>query len=90
MNNVTNHGYKRLRERSSKSIRQNELALERGLSHEDFSGSFRRYLDKIRLKENYYTKIIVYANKIFIYNKNEDLITVLNIPSKYLKYLRKK
>jgi hypothetical protein len=86
---ITNHGYKRLRERSSKSLRQNELALKRGVSHEHFSGSFRRYLDKVRLKEPYYTKIIVYDNNIFLYNKEGVLITVLKIPSKYLKYLRR-
>ena len=87
---LSKHAEKRLKERSSKSLRQNKLALERGKSHENFVGSFRRYLDKIRLKKPFYTDLIVYSNCIFLYDEHKNLITVLSVPSKYHKYLRRK
>ncbi|MCK4258772.1 MAG: hypothetical protein KAX49_07325 [Halanaerobiales bacterium] len=86
---IERHPKRRMRERSSKSKRQNELALQRGVSYKEFSGSFRRYLDKVRLKKGSVGKIIVYDNNVFLYDSDEKLITVLNIPSKYLKYLTK-
>ena len=86
--NQSKHGQKRIRERSCKSKRQNQLALERGMDKSEFSGSFRRYLDKLTYKESYYIKLKIYANDIFLYNTDGMLVTVLNIPSKYLKYLK--
>lgn len=79
-----------MRERSSKSKRLNQLAIERGISYENFSGSFRRYLDKIRLKYPYQNnQVLVYGNDIFLYNNKDVLITILKVPSKYQKYLRR-
>lgn len=85
---VSKHAKHRLRKRSSVSKRQNILAIERGYSTDNFTGSFRRYLDKIKNKRN--VNLIIYSNNIFIYGSNNILITVLNVPSKYNKCFRKK
>lgn len=89
MNQATIHGSKRLRERVSTSKRQVELAIKRGYSINNYSGSFRRYLDKIKKKEQEEVHLRIYGNHIYIFNIYWILITVLNIPTKYLKYKRK-
>ena len=89
MNQTTTHGNKRLRERVSVSKRQTELAIKRGYSINNYSGSFRRYLDKIKKKNDEEIHLRIYGNHIYIFNAYWILITVLNIPTKYLKYKRK-
>lgn len=87
MNQSTIHGEKRLRERVTTSKRQIELAIKRGYSINCYSGSFKRYLDKIKSKDEVHLRI--YGNHIYIFNQYWILITVLNVPPKYLKYKRK-
>lgn len=85
MEQVTKHAKKRLRERISVSKRQVELAIKRGNNVNDYTGSFRRYLDKIKYKDvNFHIKI--YGNHIYIFNPYWYLVTALTISSKYSKY----
>lgn len=86
MEKVTYHGSKRLRERVNNSKRQVELAIKRGNNIIDYAGSFRRYLDRINIKNEKEIHLKVYAGDIYIFNKYWILITVLKIPTKYLKY----
>ena len=93
LHKTTNHAKNRIKERVNHSDRTAELALERGVSWKQYSGSFRRYLDKVIYYTDYYTEALVYNNHIFIYavdTTEKRLITVLNIPSKYLKYVKLK
>ena len=85
MEQVTKHAKKRLRERISVSKRQVELAIKRGNNIVDYSGSFRRYLDKIQYKDEK-CHLKIYGNHIYIFNPYWFLITALTIPSKYSKY----
>lgn len=83
---MSNHGDKRIRERVSVSKRQKELALERGKIYTTYTGSFRRYLDKVHYKND--TSAIVYGNNIYLFGKCNVLVTVLTIPSNYKNILR--
>lgn len=83
---LTEHGAKRIRERVNVSKRQLKLVLERGKTINVYSGSFRRYLDKVRINSSGRTYLLVYGNNIYILGYDNALITVLNIPSRYLKY----
>lgn len=89
-NKLSKHARKRLKERSSKSKRQSDLALSRGKPISEFTGSFRRYLDKIRLSKPFRVNILVYGDDIFIYSDKNALITVFDIPTKYNKCLRRR
>ena len=84
---LTEHGAKRIRERVNVSKRQLKLVLERGKPINVYSGSFRRYLDRIRTNSKGSVYLLIYGNNIFSYEN--ALITVLNIPSKYAKYKAK-
>jgi hypothetical protein len=84
---LTPHGKQRLKERGGKSTRQLELAIERGKTPEQFSGRFKKYLDYKRITHKH--SLIIYDNKIFVYNRDRGLITVVPIPTMYLKCLRK-
>lgn len=86
---ITNHAKKRIRERSAGSSRQAELALTRGISSTEFAGSFKRYLDKLLYAESFWVKLIIYANDIYVFDNDNNLITILKIPTHYLKYVKK-
>lgn len=88
MKQCSDHGKKRIRQRVSISKRQVDLAIKRGNSINKYSGSFRRYLDKLRAKQEE-VHLRIYGNHIYIFNAYWILITVLNIPAKYLKYKSK-
>lgn len=86
---LTEHGAKRIRERVNVSKRQLKLVLERGKPINVYSGSFRRYLDRIRINSNGIVYLLVYGNSIYVFGFHNALITVLNIPGKYAKYKAK-
>ena len=86
---LTEHGAKRIRERVNVSKRQLKLVLERGKPINVYSGSFRRYLDRIRTNSRGSVYLLIYGNNIYIFSYENALITVLNIPSKYSKYKAK-
>lgn len=86
MERVTDHATKRLRERVVNSKRQVELAMKRGNNLTDYSGSFRRYLDRINIKNEKEIHLKIYGGHIYIFSKYWILITVIHIPTKYLKY----
>lgn len=82
------HGKKRVRERVGNfSEAFLEKVKEHGQGPGNWSGSFRRYLDKLSmLKKN--AKLLVYGEFIYIFAVNNgQLITALNVPSKYRKVL---
>jgi hypothetical protein len=82
---LTEHGKQRLKERGGKSKRELELAIERGKKPSEFNGRFKRYLDYKSITHKH--SMLIYNNKIFVYNRDKALITVIPIPSCYLKCL---
>lgn len=85
---ITKHGSERMEERTglSKSSQEKmfQLALTSGTERNNYTGQFGRYLDKLMLSQK--AQIKIYGNFIYIYKQN-SLITVLNVPTKYRKYL---
>lgn len=84
---MSKHSDKRIRDRVGVSKRQEQLAIERGKLYTEYTGSFRRYLDRVRYKNN--TTAIVYGNNVYLFGQYNVLVTVLTIPSKYHSMLSK-
>lgn len=79
---VTKHGKKRIKERVGvRNTRYNyKQARMKGNYNYQYDGDFRKFLDYLAHKNKH--KITVYNNYIYII-KNNKLVTVLNVPSKY-------
>lgn len=81
---VTTHGKNRGKQRLGiprQSVeRMAAKALAEGKGQADFSGKFRRYLDK--LGATHKNKLLVYGNHIYVFG-GDVLVTVLNIPTEY-------
>lgn len=84
---VNEHAAKRMKERcgSNKSSIQKtaQTALERGITHAETSGSLKRYLDHLYLQHRKANNMRIWGDKVFIFY-GESLITVLNLPQKYM------
>ena len=85
---VTNHALKRCRKRLGVPKKAVEKmvgeAWERGLCHKDFSGSFRRYLDGVFLRERCGNQMRVHNGHLFLFSGN-TLVTVWGLPPRYRK-----
>ena len=92
---VSAHAEERMTERlgikKSATDRMAQRAFERGSDHSQYSGSFRRYLDKLILSHNYSAKAIkIFGEHIYLFGNNMTLITVLQVPTEYKKHKPKK
>jgi len=81
---LTIHGEQRIRDRIGKKIKPNisNEALNNGISHYEITGSLRRYIDSLYLRNKKANNIKIYNYNIFLFSDN-ILITVLNLPNKY-------
>lgn len=83
---VTDHADMRLRKRMGlprKAVdRMVAKALAEGAGHGDFSGSFRRYLDRVYLKERHANNMRVLGGYLYLF-AGTSLITCWPIPPKY-------
>lgn len=90
--NITNHASKRIKERCGlpkKAVERSALlALEKGLSHKDCTGSLRRYFDYLFLSHKKGANIRLYGNHVYIFT-TENLVTVLPLPNAHKKTLKK-
>ncbi|MDD3029787.1 MAG: hypothetical protein PHS57_05865 [Alphaproteobacteria bacterium] len=59
-------------------------AFDKGITHTQTSGSLKRYLDGLYLRERKANNIRIYGDKVFLF-AGETLITVLRLPQKYKK-----
>lgn len=84
---LTKHSKDRMKERCglNKSAQQKaaETALAKGITHSDTSGSLRRYLDGLYLQKKNANNLRIWGDKVFVFH-NERLITVLQVPNKYM------
>lgn len=82
MNNITDHARKRIKKRVGKADPEKLLgeALMSGYKHNQFTGSFRKYLDRLSITHKS-TPIIHKGQILFI--AGSRLITLYPIPSKY-------
>ncbi len=96
MARLTHHAADRGRERQG----YNEAAMQRmlpivmrdGAHHKEFSGQFRRYLDKIlwaaaRMKAA--NKVIVHGDYLYLFGYEDALITVYYTPNEFKPAYRK-
>lgn len=86
---ITNHGEHRMRKRLGLPKRTVDKeftkALESGKYQKDFTGRFRKYLDRKSIENK--SRPIVYKHNIYWVNTNNILITVFPVPREYKKYL---
>ena len=90
---VTKHAEKRTRNRCGlpkKTVEKNAaIALEKGLTHSECTGSLRKYFDYLFLsRENGAGKIRIYTNYVYIFTNENLLITVIPLPQKYQKSVK--
>jgi hypothetical protein len=85
---VTKHAKKRIKQRINKNYQQiADCAFLNGISHNKLKGKIKRYIDSLAIKNKEYQVVSCYKihnNCVFLFNKN-ILITVLHIPSRFIK-----
>jgi hypothetical protein len=93
MAEISKHAKYRIKERigisKTLSTKLADKALEFGKHPNEFTGSFRRYLDKIYFTNRAINNIRVYNNYIYLF-QNSILVTVLLVPYKYRKNFKLK
>lgn len=93
MSSVTKHGSKRVKQRMgiSKSSQDKLIAkaLERGYKHNQTKGQLKKWIDKSAINKKYKGKYIVYGDKLYIFNKDDQLITLIQIPQNIMKNINK-
>jgi len=81
---LSEHAIDRARERfkwnRSALERMTAKALAEGVGSGDFSGSLKRYLDKLQIQHRH--RDVILGDVIFVFG-NETLITVLNLPKEF-------
>jgi hypothetical protein len=89
---VSGHGNTRVRDRCGipkKSVeRLAEKAYLYGISHNETTGSLNKYITAQYFKKQTANNIRVYNNNVFIFS-GSTLITVLNLPRRFLKIANK-
>ena len=90
---LTHHAKKRAKQRlginKRSSQKQADKALEFGLLNNEFSGSFRRYLDGLYFKYETAGAVRVYGEHVYLFNTEDVLITIMHVPTKYKRLARK-
>jgi len=89
---VSSHGNKRVRSRCGipkKSVQKlAKEAFEYGITHKETTGSLNKYITAQYFYNQSANNIRIYNQKVFIFS-NETLITVLNLPKKFIKIAEK-
>ena len=88
---VTYHGGKRMRERigvPKRAIQKlADTALEKGVRHKDTAGSLKKYISTLYLQYETANNIRLYGDKVYLF-AGSILITVLQIPPRYVKIVK--
>lgn len=87
---VTKHAKKRIRQRIGHHRFENQFeeAYINGKFRKDFKGDFKRYLDACSIRNQ--TNCVVYKNMIYWFNREKVLVTLYQVPSRYMKYTKDK
>jgi hypothetical protein len=89
---LTKHATNRIKERigipKSSAEKMGNLALTKGICHNQTSGSFRKYFDFLYLSHGNANNVRVYGEMVYLFN-NETLITVFPLPNEYKKIIKK-
>jgi hypothetical protein len=68
--------------------RMADIALVSGIRHSETTGPLRKYLDRLYLEHGNGNNSRIYAETVFIFNK-ETLITVLKLPNEFKRAVLK-
>lgn len=83
---ITKHAHKRIKQRlglPKRAVERNaENAWNQGRKHKDYTGSFKRYLDSIFLRERTASEMRILNGYIYIFTA-DALITVYIAPQRY-------
>ncbi len=89
---ITNHAYERAQERlglnHSAFANLIERVKEKGISHANIKGNFRRYIDAMFMKHRS-KQIRVYGENMFVFGYDDVNITVFKVPLRFRKYALK-
>lgn len=89
---VTKHGEKRARERAGAKKRtakkMAQAAFDKGIKHSETSGSLKRYMDSLYLKEHRANNLRIWSEKVWIFY-DDRLVTVLPLPTRYKNTVKK-
>ena len=90
---VTHHAVKRCRKRlglPKRAVTRNaERAFAEGRQHGDFTGSFKRYLDRVHFKDPSVNQLRVFGGTLFLF-ADGVLITAWPVPPKFRKIAERK
>ena len=88
---ITTHGEKRARKRVGlprDAVEGAALkAFKSGIKHSETSGSLKRYIDSLYLRERTANNIRIWAEKVWIFS-DDRLVTVLPLPPKFRRIVR--
>lgn len=89
MTKLTKHSNDRMKERMNlnKSAKQKkaDTVFEKGIRHEESTGSLRKYFDYLYLHTNGYHsgEIRIYGREVFVFLNDGTLKTVFPLPKQY-------
>lgn len=92
--NITDHARDRIRERvglPKKAVDGNVVAaFEYGVTHKEATGRLRKYFEYLFLSQgNVGANIRLYGNNVYIFTRNNMLVTVLPLPNAHKAAVRK-
>lgn len=88
---VSKHAKKRIKQRvgvSPKNSRMINKILSEGIHRERTKGRLRKYMDRIYNYRDNSTPLL-YGDKVYVFSKDDVLITVLSLPSNLQKDYKK-
>lgn len=89
---ASRHARQRMKERCGlprKSVdRITERAFNQGITHQETSGSLRKWVDELYLSHETANNIRLYGDKVYLFAEG-TLITVIQIPNNLIKGLKK-
>lgn len=89
---ISNHAKQRLKERcglQKKSLdRMAQRAFEQGIAHAQTKGRLNKWITKLYFQHRTASKVRIYGEKCYLFDRNETLITVMDIPNDLKKALK--
>lgn len=89
---ISHHAKQRLKERcglQEKSLdRMAQRAFEQGVTHAQTKGRLNKWITKLYFKNQTASNIRVCGEKCYLFDRNETLITVMDIPNGLKKDLK--
>lgn len=89
---ITDHASKRLKERcgfqKKSQDRMVQKALTNGITHAQTKGRLNKWITKLYFKKQTASNVRIYGEKCYLFDVNETLITVMDIPNGLKKDLK--